>query len=175
MDPKVEDFARLLYRNDKAALSDLRSATNDWLAFYKVHARTIGVDLDDLKEDWEDGPEPWELIIDVAILHHWLFESDGREFYDEIISGVRELAPCQSLPIDWDRLSETDLETPINTFLHDTAAALYTHGEILVLLDKASDSLPLALLREEHLAQAKTAVKDLGIGRLLVVCDEEFT
>ena len=172
MNRNLKAFARRLLRDDDAALADLEAALKDWLPFYGKHAGAIGTDVASLKQVWEDGPDPWEVLIDVATLHHWLVEADWREFYDQIISGIRELVPCKNLAIDWAGIEKANAETPTNVFLQNLASALEAHKEILVVLDKRSDSFPYALLREKDLAQAKVSVEKLGAGDLIVVRDD---
>lgn len=172
MDRNLKSFARRLLRGDKAALADLEDALVDWRPFYRQHAGAIGADFEFQKQVWEDGVDPWELLIDVASLHHWLVEADCREFYDEIIKGIRGLNPCKPLAIDWAGLEKANADTPMNVFLQNLASTLQAHQEVLVVLDKGSDSFPYALIREKDLAQAKEWASKLDAGELIIVRDD---
>jgi hypothetical protein len=166
VDRNLEAFARLLYRGNEAALRDLDAALADWKAFYGRHAEEIGVDLPYLKEVWEDGAMPWDVVIDIGDLHRFLFEADGGEFFEEIVAGLRELVPGRPLKIDWDTLAATDIDTEIEEFFSSVQAQ--SGDEVLVIVDKASDSYPLAFLPRSDVARAQQLAKPFGEGRLEV-------
>src|SRR5437016_1185574 len=128
MNQAPEAFGTLLYRGDQAALADLRAALADWLPFYRQHAEAMGVDVRYLKQVWRAGAQPWEVILNVGGLHHWVFEADWREPFDEIVEGVRDLVPVGALAVDWDSLGMSDPETPIEEFFGELSAALGQHG-----------------------------------------------
>ena len=149
------EFATLLYRGDKEALASLESALADWKAFYSRHAREIGVDLEWLKEIWHDEANTWEVLIDVGILHHWVFEADHAEFYDEIVRGLGALEPAKAVSMPWEELAKIESETSVEEFFTEVSAKLRPHKEALVILDKASDSYPLAIIRLDAIKQAR--------------------
>src|SRR5262249_14968544 len=65
-------------------------------------------------------------------------------FFDQIAEGVRELVPARSLTINWEKLAATDTDVEIEQFFADLASQAKKGKEVLVILDKASDSYPLA-------------------------------
>jgi len=149
------ELGSLLYRADEKALASLESALTDWKAFYSRHGREIGVDLVRLKNIWQDEPNPWEVLIDVGILHHWVFEADHAEFFDEIVVGLKALGPASAVSMPWEELAKTEPDTDVQVFFAEVSAKLHPHHEALVILDKASDSYPLAILRLDALKEAK--------------------
>jgi hypothetical protein len=164
MDDNVERFGQLLFRNDRRALDDLRSALADWLPFYEKHGRKIGVDVPWLKKIWEDGPRPWDVLIDIGVFHKYVFEADHAEFFDQIAEGVRELVTAKQLKIDWEALAATDADVEIEKFFALLASQAKTGEEILVILDKASDSYPLAFLPQDSVASAQKLAGLIGDG-----------
>jgi anti-anti-sigma regulatory factor len=162
------DFATILYRGDKNALASLESALKDWRAFYGQHAKEIGVDFDWLKQIWEDKANPWEVLIDVGCLHNWVFEADHAECFDEIVAGLRTLQPVKSVSLPWDELAKTEPETDIEEFFAEVSAKLRPHKEALVILDKGSDSYPLAMIRLDALKKAKRLADQLEDAEVVV-------
>jgi anti-anti-sigma regulatory factor len=162
------DFATILYRGDKNALRSLESALKDWKAFYGIHAKEIGVDFDWLKKIWENEANPWEVLIDVGVLHHWVFEADHAEFFDEIVAGLRALEPVKLVSMPWDELAKTEPATEIEDFFAEVSARLRPHDEALVILDKGSDSYPLAMIRLDALKKAKRLAKQLEDAEVVV-------
>jgi hypothetical protein len=169
MDEAVAEFGRLLYRGDDRALADLRAALADWRPFYDLHGRDIGIDVPYLKEIWKDGAVPWDVLIDVGCLHKYVFEADHREFFDEIVNGVRALRPAGGMAVDWDTLAATDDETEVEVFLDSLASQVRRSGGVLVILDKASDSYPLAILPRDAVARARELAGAVGDGEVVVV------
>jgi hypothetical protein len=171
MDESIAAFARLLYRSDDRALADLKRALADWVLFYQQHGQNIDVDVDYLvKHSWKDGADPWGILIDVGILHKWVFEADWREFADEIASGLRELVPARPLVIDWRAVGEDD--TKAETVFASVSSQARLAGEILVILDKASDSYPLAFLSVGSVAEAQRLAELIGRGRVMIAVEE---
>lgn len=162
------DLATILYRGDKKALASLESALKDWRAFYSIHAKAIGVDFDWLKKIWENEANPWEILIDIGVLHHWVFEADHAEFFDEIVAGLMALEPAKTVPMPWDELAKTEPETEIEEFFAEVAAKLRPHKEALVILDKGSDSYPLAMIRLDALKKAKRLAEQLEDAEVVV-------
>ena len=167
-------FAELLCCHDSAAIVDLRAAVDHWEDFYRANLDALNVDLNWLKKVWGDKPRAWELIIDIAYLHHYLFEADWREEYADIVNGLQELKSCNGLEINWDLLAETDPDTPMNDFMQSLAAALAAHGKTLVILDKESDSYPLAVLDDAVVADAAEFAKQIEDARLVIVSQNEI-
>jgi hypothetical protein len=164
MDENVERFGQLLFRDDYGALVDLRSALADWLPFYEKHGRNIGVDVPWLKKIWKDGARPWDVLIDVGVLHKYVFEADHAEFFDQIVEGVRELVTAKPLKMDWEAFAATDADVEIEKFFADLASQAKKGKEILVILDKASDSYPLAFLPQDSVASAQKLAGLIGDG-----------
>jgi hypothetical protein len=179
MNDNLIEFAKLLFRNDQAAIAIFGKACSDGLDFYENHGNEIGVDIRYIRKLWNDNTYPrhillWDLLIDVGILFHCVCEVDYREYYDQIVEGIKALKPAQGLQIAWTEIAETDPDTPINGFIQDLAAKLRVYGEVLVVLDKQSDSFPFALLSEVNLNDAKNIAENFDTGRLVIVREEEF-
>lgn len=170
----LASFAELLFCNDSAAFLDLRAAIENWEEFYRANEDALNVDLDWQKKVWGDNPRPWEVLIDIGHLHHYLFEADWREEYQDIVDGLQELKPCSELEIDWDLLAETDPETPINDFMQSVATALAAHSKTLVILDKESDSYPLAILDAAVVSDAEVFARQIEGARLVMVSQTEI-
>lgn len=164
----VLDLAAILYRGDKKALASLEIALKDWRTFYGSHAKEIGVDFDWLKETWGNEANPWEVMIDVGCLHHWVCEVDHAEFFDEIVAGLRELEPAKTLAMPWEELAKTEPEIEIEEFFGQVSAKLRPHKEALVILNKGSDSYPLALIRLDGLKKAKRLTEQLEDAEIAV-------
>ncbi len=168
MDVTIEALARLLYRNDPSALADLQAALSDWLPFYRKYGTNIGVDMRYLEKHFGvSGANPWEVLLDVGILHQWVFEADWREFADEIVNGLRALRPAQSLAVDWEKVAENDPEA--EALFRAVQSEVRPLGETLVILDKASDSYPLAFLPVGVVAEAQQLAGLLGRGEVVIV------
>jgi hypothetical protein len=167
MDENVERLGQLLFRGDRQALDDLRSALGNWLPFYQKHGQSIGVDVPWLKKIWSDGPRPWDVLIDIGVLHRFVFEADHAEFFDQIVAGVSELGPAKSLKIDWETLAATDAEVEIDEFFAALASQAKQGNEVLVILDKGSDSYPLAFLPPDSVAKAQKLVGLVGDGEVV--------
>jgi len=167
------DFAAILYRGDKKALASLESALKDWRAFYGMHAKEIGVDFDWLEKSWENGPNPWEVLIDVGVLHHWVLEADHAEFLDEIVAGLKALEPAKTVPMPWDELAKTEPETEIEEFLAEVSAKLRPNNEVLVILDKGSDSYPLAMIRLDALEKVKRLAEQIEDAEVVVLGQDD--
>ncbi len=170
----LKSFADLLFCNDSAAILDLRAAVENWEEFYRANEDALNVDLDWQKKVWGDNPRLWEIVIDIGHLHHYLFEADWREEYQDIVDGLQELKPCSELEIDWNLLAETDPEIPINDFMQSIATALAAHGTTLVILDKASDSYPLAILNDAVVSDAEEFARQIEDARLVIVSRTEI-
>jgi hypothetical protein len=94
-------------------------------------------------------------LIDVGVLHHWVFEADHAEFYDEIVRGLGALKPAKTVSMPWEELAKTESETDIEEFFAEVSAKLRRQKEALVILDKASDSYPLAIVRLDAVKKAR--------------------
>jgi hypothetical protein len=171
MDEAVEELGRLLYGGDDRALTDLRSALADWQPFYERHVQDIGIDMSHQRKVWEDGADPWEVLIDVGSLHKFVFEADCREFFDRIVAGVRSLRSANGLTVDWDTLAATDDEVEVEAFLGSLASQVRRSSRVLVILDKASDSFPLAILPHDAVERARELAAIVGDGEVVVVGD----
>jgi hypothetical protein len=102
------------------------------------------------------------VLIDVGILHHFVFEADHGEFVDEIVSGISELVPAKTIIIDWEALAEMDDDEEIEKVFAKLAKKAKKSDEVLVILDKGSDSFPLAFLPSKLVAQAQKLAATAG-------------
>lgn len=173
MDENVEHFGQLLFRNDRGAVDDLRSALSDWLPFYEQHGRDIGVDVPWLKKLWAKGPWPWDVLIDIGVLHKYIFEADHSEFIDEVSSAVSQLVPAKTLQVNWTELAAKHANGEIEALFADLAVRAKTSNEVLVILDKGSDSYPLAFLSQDSVARAQELAKLIGGGEVIIAGQRE--
>jgi hypothetical protein len=175
MNEGIGDLGRVLFRNDEEALASLRSALNDWLPFYQQHAKALGVDLAWLKKTWVDGADPWEILLDIGQLHQWVFEVDWRESYEDIVAGIQELKPATDLQVNWEQLADIDPESELNSFMQALGSALQLQGEILVILDKESDSFPFTLIQEQDLVEVQRLSEEVRPNGFVIVRETNFT
>lgn len=158
MDARLLRFAEVLFRGDVAAVAAARDALAQPAAFVARHADDLGY----FRPEPGWSPGPWPLLLDVAQLVGWVWAVDWREASDEVVAAVRELVPAGPITVDWDGLASAHAEAETRTFLRILARAVAPAGEVLVSLDRGSDSYPLALLPLGSLAEATRLAAEVG-------------
>src|SRR5262249_39101372 len=108
----------------------------------------------------------WDLLLDFAQVHGWVWDVDWKESPEEIIAVVRSLDPAKRFSFDWAGLCSAHQDSETRDFLGVLARSLRPAGEVLVALDRGSDSYPLALLPSGQVAAARQLASDIGLGKI---------